>query len=126
MNKILIVDDSPAIRKDLKDFLELHAYEVVEAENGQVGLDILAAMASEIILIVLDVNMPVMDGMSMCRQMHLKSLYQEIPIVMFTTEARPELKAEAKTLGVRAWVTKPFIAEKFLLGITKLLVKTSK
>jgi two-component system, chemotaxis family, chemotaxis protein CheY len=122
MAKILIVDDSESLRKKLRSVLESNTHKVWEAENGVEGLDFLAKN-SAIDLIVLDINMPLMDGITMCEKIHGIVELQSVPIIMLTTEAKPELKEKAKQLGVRAWVTKPFVPEKFLIGITKLLAK---
>jgi two-component system chemotaxis response regulator CheY len=123
MAKILIVDDSPSLRRELKEFLESHRHEIMEAENGLEGLEVLTKNP-HIDLLILDVNMPVLDGIGMCERIPDIFVGQERPdIIMLTTETKQDLKDKARLLGVRAWVTKPFIPEKFLLGLNKMLAK---
>lgn len=122
MAKILIIDDSNALRNELRLVLEGNSHEVLEAENGVQGLEILSKNPT-IDLIVLDIHMPKMDGITMCERIHEKDDLKNIPIVMLTTVARPELKEKAKLLGVKAWVTKPLVPDRFLIGVNKILSK---
>lgn len=117
--KILIVDDSGLIR-NLANKASLEAgYETILAEDGQAGLD--ALDKEKIDLIFSDVNMPVMNGLEMVEKVREKEAYKFVPIVMLTTESKPELKDRAQELGVKAWFLKPFNKEKFLLVLSKLL-----
>lgn len=117
--KILIVDDARLIRNVTQKALIEAGFEVVLASNGQEGLD---ALEEHIIdFIFLDINMPIMSGMEMIRKVRNNDKYCYIPIVMLTTERKPELQDEAKKLGVKAWLVKPFNQEKFLLVISKIL-----
>jgi two-component system chemotaxis response regulator CheY len=127
--KILIVDDSESLRESLKIFLHNSHYLGIGAENGQAALDILEQsqnLSEDYLLIILDVNMPVMDGITFCEKAFEKGITGKIPIIMLTTEAREELKEKARELGVRAWVTKPFVPEKLLMGIEKMLKKDGR
>ena len=118
MKRILVVDDSTAIRNILKTAL-LNDYEVVEGENGQAGLNI--AKASQIDLFLLDVNMPVMDGITCVQEIRKLPQYAKTPIIMLTTESRDEKKQEGKAAGATGWITKPCEPESLLAIIKKLI-----
>tara|TARA_R110000850_G_scaffold269896_1_gene402479 strand:- start:101 stop:484 length:384 start_codon:yes stop_codon:yes gene_type:complete len=122
MTKILVVDDSEIIRVQLKNDLLAQGYEVVEADNGLNGLDVVAKN-KDIKLIISDVNMPEMDGPTMCKKLHQNPDSKHIPIVMLTTQSNPELKASCKEHGVIAWITKPYKLKGLLMGIEKILSK---
>mgnify|MGYP000743019057 CR=1 FL=1 len=124
MTKILVVDDSEIIRVQLKNDLIAQGYEVLEADNGLNGLD-LVAKNKDIKLIISDVNMPEMDGPSMCKRLHQNPDSTHIPIVMLTTQSNPELKASCKEHGVIAWITKPYKLKGLLMGVEKILSKAS-
>jgi len=119
MAKILIVDDSQTLRDDLRRVLVGAGHTVIEAENGVAGLTRIEEHGATINLILADINMPDMDGLTMCQKIR-HQLSVQVPIIMLTTEASAELKARAKEIGVRAWVTKPYVAAKLLAGIDKL------
>jgi two-component system chemotaxis response regulator CheY len=123
MAKILVVDDSEIIRVQLKNDLLTQGYNVVEADNGLNGLAIVA-QNKDIDLIISDVNMPEMDGPTMCKKLHQNPESNGIPIVMLTTQSNPELKASCKEHGVIAWITKPYKLKGLLVGIEKILAKS--
>ncbi len=123
MAKILVVDDSEIIRVQLKNDLLTQGYDVVEADNGLNGLAIVA-QNKDIDLIISDVNMPEMDGPTMCKKLHQNPESNGIPIVMLTTQSNPELKASCKEHGVIAWITKPYKLKGLLVGIEKILAKS--
>ena len=122
MAKILVVDDSEIIRVQLKNDLLAEGYDVLEAENGLKGLDVVTNN-SDIDLIISDVNMPEMDGPTMCKKLHMDASVKHIPIVMLTTQSNPELKASCKENGVIAWITKPYKLNGLLAGIRKVLTR---
>ncbi|MCK4798928.1 MAG: response regulator, partial [Spirochaetes bacterium] len=93
MKKILIVDDSTAIRNILKTAL-FGDYELLEAENGEVALNMANKNAIELFL--LDVNMPVMDGLTLVKELRKVPKYKTSPIIMLTTESRDEKKKQGK------------------------------
>lgn len=117
MPRVLVVDDAKTMRDTLKDLLIPQGFEVVEAENGEQGLEMMAAHAID--LVISDLNMPGMDGLTMCG--HIKTQGYTTPIFMLTTQTSPELKAQAKTCGVLAWIVKPHKDEALLQGIRKVL-----
>lgn len=117
MPRILVVDDAKTMRDTLKDLLNSAGYEVVEAENGEQGLDMVNSQAID--MVISDLNMPGMDGLTMCT--HIKAQGFHIPIFMLTTQTSPELKAKAKDAGVVAWIIKPHKDNILLDGIRKVL-----
>lgn len=119
MSKILVVDDSKTIRDDLIENLTKDGFTTVEAENGKMGLEVIA-QNPDIKLVLCDVNMPIMDGITMCEENH-KAGTLKCPIIMLTTEANPELKAKAKSFGVTAWITKPYDITKIVASAKKLI-----
>ena len=122
MKKVLLVDDSDTIRDELKSIIaEKPDVGVCEAVNGLEGLQRLEEDA-DIGLMIVDVNMPEMDGITMIKRICNDGKYNHIPIVMLTTEASPEMKEEAKENGVKAWILKPFNEKKINLVIDKFLL----
>lgn len=117
--KILIVDDSMMVRQMVTFTLQEAGFEVLEAENGQVALDKLGPNAVD--LIVTDLNMPVMDGITMIAQARQLAKAKFIPILMLTTESQPEMKAKGKAAGATGWLVKPFDPPKLLAVIAKVL-----
>jgi two-component system chemotaxis response regulator CheY len=117
---ILIVDDSETVRTQLKTVLEQAGYAILEAQDGIEGV----AQAIEhphTALILADVNMPKMDGLTMCVKIKQNTALVMIPIVMLTTETNAELKAQGKAIGITAWIIKPFNAGKIISGISKII-----
>ena len=110
--KILSVDDSKAVRTLLSRVLSPFACELCEASNGEEGLAI--AMKERPDLIILDYNMPVMDGVTMLQRLREDPAVRQIPVIMLTTESSAEKLATIARLGVHDYITKPF-NEKLLL-----------
>lgn len=109
---ILIVDDSAAIRKILQRVLmqaEIPLGEVFEAGDGREALT--ALEGNNVGLVLSDINMPNMDGLEFLRQMKANAIYQEVPVVMVTTEGSKAKVMEAVELGAVGYVRKPFTAE---------------
>lgn len=119
MAKILVVDDSETLRTQLKKILEPQGHEVVEAENGVKGLEQFQAH-TDLNLILCDVNMPEMDGLTMCEKLASDHSDRKVPTFMLTTESSKEMKTRGKAAGVMAWVTKPFVEEKLLKAVDKV------
>jgi len=119
MAKILAVDDSASMRGMVAFTLRSAGYEVSEAENGQLALD--AARASRFDLVLADVNMPVMDGLSMVRELRVLPEYKGVPILMLTTESNTEKKMEGKAAGATGWLVKPFDPEQLLATVRRVL-----
>ncbi len=122
MAKILIVDDSNTLRSELRAELTQAGYEVLEAEDGAIALGQMEKNP-DVSLIICDVNMPVMDGLTFLTQLVAKVGAGRYPVLMLTTEADASLKTRAKPLGVVAWITKPYVPDKLISGVGKLLSK---
>jgi two-component system, chemotaxis family, chemotaxis protein CheY len=117
--KLLIVDDSTVMRMTLSTILKESGYEVIEADNGQVALD--KALAEAVDLIICDVNMPVMDGLTFARLIKEQPQYRFVPIIMLTTVTGQAEMEAGKAAGVKAWMVKPFDKVKLLGAVSKLL-----
>ncbi|OIQ82138.1 hypothetical protein GALL_360770 [mine drainage metagenome] len=116
---ILIVDDSASLRQVVKLSLSGAGYEVIEACDG---VDALGKLdGRKIHLIISDVNMPNMDGITLVKEVKLKPDYKFTPIIMLTTESQEEKKAQGQAAGARAWVVKPFQPAQMLAAVSKLI-----
>ncbi len=120
MAKILIVDDSEALRTQLKRILVTDNHVIIEGEDGYQGIEQLKN-SPDTNLVICDVNMPNMDGISMCEHIHEMSDLRHIPILMLTTEANKELKERAKAAGVVAWMIKPIGEEQIRFALKKIM-----
>lgn len=117
---ILIVDDSASLRQVVKIALLDAGYDVIEAGNGQEGLQKLDGR--KIHLIVSDVNMPVMDGITFLKNVKQHASYKFTPVIMLTTETSDEKKKSGQEAGAKAWVVKPFQPPILLSAISKLIL----
>ncbi|MDH5516854.1 MAG: response regulator [Gammaproteobacteria bacterium] len=117
---ILIVDDSASLRQVVAIALKGAGYDVIEASDGNDGLTKLDG--TKINLIISDVNMPGMDGLTMVTQIKSMPNYKFTPIIMLTTETGDDLKAKGKSAGVKAWVVKPFKPDQMLAAVAKLIM----
>lgn len=120
MARILAVEDSETVRTQLRKDLEDAGHEVIEAEDGAAGLAQFQANAG-IELVISDLNMPNMDGITMCAKLHEAG--HRVPIFMLTTEAVEHLKQKAKENGVVAWIVKPYSADKLTQAVAKILAR---
>jgi two-component system chemotaxis response regulator CheY len=107
--KILIVDDDATTRKLLGLYLKAKGYEVVYAENGLEGIEKLGAENPS--LVISDLNMPYMDGIEFVKTVRADPARNEIPILMVTTEADPEERERAMSVGVNGYLVKPVTAD---------------
>ncbi len=120
MAQILIVDDSPVVREQVSEFLVGHGFSVVTAEDGVDGLQKLANHP-DVKLVISDVNMPRMNGLTMIERIRQDLNNQEVHIVMLTTESDPEMKARGKKAGIKGWIVKPFVGSDAVEGFRKLV-----
>ncbi|HVO48867.1 MAG TPA: response regulator [Steroidobacteraceae bacterium] len=118
--RILIVDDSASVRTVAGIALRGAGYEVIEAGNGQEGLQRLDG--SKIHLIISDVNMPVLDGIGFLKEVKAHPDYRFTPVIMLTTEAGEDKKAQGKAAGAKAWIIKPFQPQIMLDAVSKLVM----
>ncbi|WP_293761243.1 response regulator [uncultured Aquitalea sp.] len=117
---ILIVDDSYSLRLVVKMTLEGAGYEVIAAADGQQALDMLDGR--KIHLILSDVNMPVMDGLTLLGHIKQHPDYKFTPVIMLTTEASQDMKQRGQQAGARGWLVKPFEPPQLLTTIGKLIL----
>ena len=119
MAKILIVDDSKVVRMQVCQILQDLGHEVLEAEDGEMGLDI-AQQHSDFDLILSDYNMPGMDGLKMLEMITETTENRNSFYGLLTTESSPSLKAKGKAIGVGVWIVKP-VDNKKLIKITETI-----
>ena len=117
---ILIVDDSFSMRSTVGMALKGAGYDVVEAEDGKDALGKLDGR--KLNLIISDVNMPNMDGISFVKAAKQLPAYKFTPVIMLTTESGEDKKQAGKDAGVRAWVVKPFQPPILLDAVAKLVL----
>jgi len=115
--RILSVDDSKTIRQTIINMAEVIGMEVLEAENGQKGLDVLETVNGNVDLILLDVEMPVMNGHEFLKIVKQDKRYQSIPVIMLTSVSQKEKVIDAVRNGARQYITKPFSGEDVLAKI---------
>jgi len=116
---ILLVDDSASLRKMVSTTLKDAGREVIEAADGQEALD--KAQDQPFDLVISDVNMPVMDGITLVKELRNLPDYKFIPILMLTTESSKAIKQQGKAAGVTGWIVKPFNPQKMLTIVSKAL-----
>lgn len=121
--KILVVEDEPEFRLALRTRLEANGYEVIEAEDGAVGLDL--ARNQNPNLIMLDIMLPKMDGYKVARLLKFDEKYRKIPIVMLTARSQKNDRETGLTVGGDAYLTKPYKPQEMLDTIAKLLAEGS-
>ncbi len=119
MANILAVDDSASMRSMVAFTLRGAGHDVTEAENGQLALD--AAKSGGFQLVLADVNMPVMDGISLVRELRALPQYGGVPILILTTESHAEKKQEGKAAGATGWLVKPFDPDQLLATVNRVL-----
>lgn len=102
----LVVDDSTSMRQMVSFTLKESGFEVIQAGNGQEALTNVAGKSVN--LVVTDLNMPVMDGMSLIRELRTKPEFKFTPILMLTTESQGTKKQEGREAGATGWIVKPF------------------
>ncbi|MEI8156497.1 MAG: response regulator [Burkholderiales bacterium] len=115
---IMIVDDSASIRTVVGIALRGEGYAVIEAINGQDAINKLTGQ--KVNLIISDVNMPIMDGITFVKQVKTMAAYRFTPIIMLTTESDESKKREGQAAGAKAWVVKPFKPEQMLGAVQRL------
>jgi two-component system chemotaxis response regulator CheY len=117
---IMVVDDSASIRQVVGIALKGAGYEVIEGCDGQ---DALAKLTGQKVhLIISDVNMPNMDGISFVKAVKQLPTYKFTPVIMLTTESQEARKLEGQAAGAKAWVVKPFKPDQMLGAVSKLVM----
>lgn len=122
-NCILIVDDELRMRKLIKDFLVAKGYSILEAEDGEKGLEVFEENKNKISLILLDVMMPKLDGWSVLRQIRQES---KVPIIMLTARGEEQDELFGFELGVDEYISKPFSPKILVARVEVILKRTNK
>jgi two-component system chemotaxis response regulator CheY len=118
MKTIMTVDDSASIRQMVAFTLKNAGYSVIEAVDGK---DALGKLKGKVDMVITDLNMPNMDGISLIKGIRAQASYKFIPIVMLTTESQAGKKQEGKDAGATGWIVKPFKPEQLLAVVQKVL-----
>jgi two-component system chemotaxis response regulator CheY len=118
--KILIVDDSAAMRGQIRDVLASAGFDSVEATDGMDGLQTIARR-SDLAAVLCDINMPRMNGLQMLEFIKSRGQLAAIPFIVLTTEGQARLVEQAKKSGAKGWVVKPFKAELLIAAIHKVM-----
>ena len=116
--RILIVDDEPNIVRTLKDRLEMNEYDVITGSNGKEGLDLAIKEQPDIIL--LDVIMPLMDGLEMLEALRSNAQCRDIAVIMLTARSQTQDIARAKACGIEDYIVKPFDLSELLEKIESI------
>ena len=116
---ILAVDDSGSLRQMVAFSLKATGYDVVQAVDGQDGLD--KAKEKTVDLVLTDQNMPIMDGLTLIKNLRELGSYQKVPILMLTTESSDEMKAKGKAAGANGWLVKPFDPKRLIEVVQKVI-----
>ena len=116
--KVLTVDDSRTMRDMVTFTLKGAGYDVLEAGDGQQALTVIAA--NKVDLVITDLNMPVMDGLTLIKRLRAAPAHRTLPILMLTTESDEKKKAEGRTAGATGWIVKPFNPEKLISVVQKV------
>ncbi len=119
MATILAVDDSASMRQMVSFTLKEAGHQVTEAADGDEALRLAKSKAFNVVLT--DVNMPKMDGITLTRELRQLATYKFTPILTLTTESAPEKKQAGKAAGATGWIVKPFDPEQLLATVDKVL-----
>jgi two-component system chemotaxis response regulator CheY len=119
MAKILVVDDSSTVRDEVASFLKANGLDVATAIDGKDGLVKLKADPG-IKLVICDVNMPNMDGLTMVEKVRGELGNTSVNVVMLTTESSPSMKERGKAAGIKGWIVKPFNGTAVIETLKKL------
>jgi two-component system, chemotaxis family, chemotaxis protein CheY len=116
---VLVVDDSATIRQMVSFTLQQAGLAVLEAADGQQALERLGG--GRVDLVVTDLNMPRMDGITLIRELRGRPASRYTPVLMLTTESQESKRREARAAGATGWIVKPFHPEKLLQVVAKVL-----
>jgi two-component system chemotaxis response regulator CheY len=119
MAHILVVEDSRSVRSLIRDALELDGHEVAESEDGRQALTALEQVRPDLVLT--DVNMPEMDGITLTRAIRALPRFRFTPILILTTESGDEMKRAGRAAGATGWIVKPFDFRELRALVSRLL-----
>ena len=117
---IMVVDDSASVRQVVKIALTGAGYDVIDGVDGKDALGKLTGQ--KVHLIISDVNMPNMDGITFVKEVKKLAAYKFTPVIMLTTESQESKKQEGQAAGAKAWVVKPFQPAQMLAAVSKLIL----
>lgn len=120
MAQVLVVDDSSTVRNEVADFLQRNGLTVSTAVDGKDGMAKLR-LDSGIKLVICDVNMPNIDGLTMVEKVRKELNNPTVQIIMLTTENAPAMKERGRAAGVKGWIVKPFNGPAAIGSIKKLV-----
>jgi two-component system chemotaxis response regulator CheY len=118
--KVLTVDDSKTIREMVGYTLKNAGFDVIEAEDGKHAIDVLASNGNTVDLIITDINMPNMDGITLVKHLRANDNFKFTPILVLTTEGEGSKKDEGRGAGATGWLVKPFDPEKLIQVVNKV------
>ena len=118
-NSALVVDDSTSMRQLVSFTLKNAGFDVIEAADGQQALN--NSAGKPLSVVVTDLNMPVMDGMTLIKSLRAKPEYKFTPILMLTTESQDSKKQEGRAAGATGWIVKPFNPDQLMQVIHKVV-----
>ena len=119
MSVVLAVDDSASMRQMVSFTLQTAGFDVIEAVDGVDALE--KAKNKEVDVVVSDVNMPNMDGITLIAELRALPQYKFTPMLMLTTESGGEKKSQGKAAGATGWIIKPFNPEQLIKTVNKVL-----
>ncbi|TMH30531.1 MAG: response regulator [Betaproteobacteria bacterium] len=118
---VMIVDDSYSLRRMVQATLSDAGYEVIEAIDGRDALTKLNSSSARVHLIISDMNMPVMDGITFVKEVKTHPTYKSTPVMMLSTEGATEKKLMGREAGAKAWMVKPFLPQQMLNAVAMLV-----
>ena len=119
MAQILVVDDSASMRNMVSTTLKSQGHKVADAADGRAALS--QAKSSRFDVVITDLNMPIMDGIELVKNLRGLPTYKYTPLLLLTTESSMEKKTEGKRAGATGWLVKPFNPEKLLATVNRVL-----
>lgn len=115
----LVVDDSVSMRQMVAFTLKQAGFEVAEAANGKEAVERFGDSA--IHLVITDLNMPIMDGLALIKNLRARARFRFVPILMLTTESHESKRQEGRAAGATGWIVKPFRPERLLEVVAKVV-----
>jgi two-component system chemotaxis response regulator CheY len=119
LKTVLVVDDSLSIREAVGFILQNEGYQVIKAESAKNALE--SIEGKQIDLVITDLHMPEINGIELTKEIRKLTDFSHTPILVLTTESQVSKKMEAKLAGATGWIVKPFVTEKLIAVIKKVL-----
>lgn len=116
---VLVVDDSPSMCAMISHTIQQAGYSCDQAEHGGIALE--KADKKKYDLVIMDINMPVMNGIEAITELRKREDYKSAPIIVVSTESRDEIKQQGKKAGATGWIVKPFNPEKLVGALRRVL-----